>query len=76
MTCISTPLKKALYDNLDKNAELAVQIYNVLLERHTPNWRDIKVRKISLKKAIGSATGLDGDELDKVMSIIIANDEF
>lgn len=75
-SCITTPLKKALYDNLDKNAELAIKIYNVLLERHTPNWRDIKVRKISLTKAIGAATGLDGDDLDKVMNIIIANDEF
>lgn len=73
---INTPLKKALYDNLEKNEPMALRIYETVADRYQPNWRELKVRKLALRKAIGVVTGLDGDILDKVMGIITSNEEF
>ena len=73
---INTPLKKALYDNLEKDVELALTVYHTVANRHTPNWRELAPRAKMLKNAVKSASGLDGEELEKIMSIISANSEF
>ena len=73
---INTPLKKALYDNLDKNAELALTIYDTVANRHQPNWRELPVRIKALKNAVSSASGLAGEALERIMTIITANGEF
>ena len=73
---INTPLKKALYDNLDKNVELALIVYDTVAHRHQPNWRELPVRTKALKNAVRSASGLVGEELEKIMTIVISNSEF
>lgn len=73
---IDTPLKKALYDNLEKNETLALAIYETVENRHQPNWRELKARRKALKTAIFNAVGVDGDKLDSIMNIIASNNEF
>ena len=73
---INTPLKKALYDNLEKVEALALLIYETVEARHQPNWRELKARQKALRTAIRNATGIDGESLDAVMRIISSNNEF
>ena len=73
---IDTPLKKALYDNLEKDTGLVILIYETVKYNHQPNWRELKPREKSLRIKIKGATDIDGEILEKVMRIVKANNEF
>ena len=75
-TDIDTPLKKALFDNLERNSILALVIYETVKNKHYPNWRELPQRKLALMKAISRESGLVGLDLDRVMTIVSANEEF
>lgn len=73
---IDTALKQALYDNLGKNADLAVALYGVIESNAQTGFREQPMRKKKLLKALQRA--LDGSSYDaeEILRIIIANDEF
>ena len=73
---LNTPLKRALYDNLDKNLEMALGVYDVVARNAQDNWRELKPRRLRLTKAVGSYTGFDEAELNALMGIIASNEEF
>lgn len=72
---IDTPGKKALYDNLDKNKDLVLQIYDTIKDNAQANWRTVGTREKLLRKAISKVLPEEYD-LDSIMSIIKANGEF
>lgn len=73
---LDTPLKKALYDNLDKNMELALGVYETVERNAQEDWRELKARRIRLTKAVKNYGSFDDDTLTSLMIIISANDEF
>lgn len=73
---LDTPLKRALYDNLDKDIELALGVYDVVESNAQDNWRELKARRLRLSRAVGHYTGFDDDRLNALMGIIASNEEF
>lgn len=73
---IDTPLKKALYDNLDKDAELALSVYDTVDRNAQEDWRNLKARWIRLQNAVRACGGFSDEQLNKIMGVIKANDEF
>ena len=72
---INTPGKRALYDNLGKDAELAESIYNTVKANAQMNWRTVDARRRLLQKKVKQVLP-EGVDADLVMSIITANAEF
>lgn len=65
-----------LYDNLDKDVELALGVYDVVENNAQDNWRELKARRLRLSRAVGHYTGFDDDRLNALMGIIASNEEF
>lgn len=51
---INTNAKRALYDNLDKNEELALALNEKIMTTKKDSWRDYNIRRKQVKKAIES----------------------
>ena len=73
---INTSGKKALYDNLGKNVELAVMMNDVITANAAHGFRTNEIRKKKLLLAIRKA--LEGTEFnpETILSIVIHNPEF
>lgn len=71
---IDTPCKKALYDNLGKDEHLAGAVYAAAKENAEIGWRDNNLRRKKLKLAITQALP-KGADVDKIMKILISNEE-
>lgn len=72
---IDTAGKKAMYDNLGKDVELVKRIYDTVVDNAQANWRTVDSRLRLLTKKIKRELP-EGIDIDKVMGIIIANNEF
>ena len=73
---INTDGKKALYDNLGKNVELALMLNSVIEANAAHGFRTSEVRKKKLLIAIKNAlTGTSFDP-EKILNIVIHNPEF
>lgn len=72
---IDTAGKKALYDNLGKDVELVKRIYDTVMDNAQANWRTVDSRLRLLTKKVKRELPNNIDS-DKVMGIIIANNEF
>lgn len=76
---ISTLGLKALYDNLEKNEELAIKVHYAVKNSAKDSWRDLsvptKMRKV--RRAVMGALNSDDDEhVSKVMGIILRHKEY
>lgn len=71
---IDTPCKKALYDNLDEEEDLANSVYLAAEENAEIGWRDHNLRKKKLRKAIDKVLP-EGTDSEKIMKILINNEE-
>ena len=70
-----TPALRALFNNLDKNEELALILHGNIME-HKPNgWRGIDTREKTVKKAIYSVLG-DVDETERIFEIVKKQAEY
>ena len=70
-----TPALRALFNNLDKNEELALMLHGNIME-HKPNgWRGIDTREKTVKKAIYSVLG-DVDETERIFEIVKKQAEY
>lgn len=72
---IDTAGKKALYDNLGKDVELVKRIYDTVMDNAQANWRTVDSRLRLLTKKVKRELP-DNIDIDKVMGIVIANNEF
>lgn len=72
---MNTPGKRALYDNVGKDAELAETIYNTVKANAQMNWRTVEARRRLLLKKVKQVLPEDMDP-DFIMSIVTANAEF
>jgi type I restriction enzyme R subunit len=72
---LSTPARRALYDNLDQNEELSMALDSVVQYTKNEGWRDggIKERKVRL-----AVNGIlqDDAKTDAIMKIIKAQSEY
>lgn len=72
--------KKALYDNLEDNEELAKKIYEIALENLEQGFRDSgfagKAKRKKMKNALKALGELSDEQIDTIISIFIANAEF
>lgn len=72
--------KKALYDNLGENEELAQKVYEISLENLEQGFRDsgfagkAKIKKI--RNSLKTLDELSDEQIDSIISIFIANAEF
>lgn len=73
---INTELKQALFDNLNKDTELALKVYTVIEANAQIGFRENPMRKKKLKRAVEAALSGTGHDAEKVMKIVIANNEF
>ena len=73
---INSEGKKALYDNLGRNVDFALKLYNVIDANAAVGFRTSEIRKRKLLIAIQKA--LVGTEFDpeKILNIVIHNPEF
>jgi len=70
-----TPALRALFNNLDKNEELALILHGNIME-HKPNgWRGIDTREKTVKKAIYSILG-NVDETERIFEIVKKQAEY
>ena len=73
---LNTPAKRAIYDNLGKNEELAIEIDRVVRENRQDDWRNnfFKVKKIRL--AIEAMLDEDGAVVDQLIELIKNQNEY
>ena len=72
---LSSPAKRALYDNLDENEMLALALDNVIKTSKLDDWRDGGIRERKLKLAVYDLIK-DDNMTDEIMEIIKAQKEY
>lgn len=75
-SAIDTNGKKALYDNLGEDEQLALRVYDTICEHAEQGFRNSKPRQRSIKMALRSVEDFPQEKVDEILSIIIANEEF
>ncbi|MDD4822848.1 MAG: HsdR family type I site-specific deoxyribonuclease [Bacteroidales bacterium] len=76
---INTPGKQALYDNLDKDVDLALKIHETVITNAKDDWRDnaVPAKKKKLYKAIRNVLpDKDEEKVSEIMNIISAQKEY
>lgn len=72
---IDSPGKRALYNNLGENEELALRVDSAVKESRHDGWRGIEVRERGIKAAIYAVLN-DKDEVERVFAIVKAQKEY
>ena len=71
---INTEGLRALYDNLDKNEELTLQVHNILLTKCPEGFKGNKQKTKSVKKELNKV--LQPERTDEIVKIIINHAEY
>jgi type I restriction enzyme R subunit len=72
---ISTPGRKALFDNLARDEAIAIKVDQVIRENAQSGWRGHRMKERMLRKKLGEA--LEGEEvIDLIIEIIRSHDEY
>ena len=72
---LDTPGKRALYNNLNQNEELAIDIDTAVKENRHDDWRGIKAREQVIKSALFGVLK-DESEVERIFLIIKAQKEY
>lgn len=72
---LNTPGKRALYNNLKLNEELALKIDDVVKTTRPDDWRGVQTRELVIKRALYEVLQ-DVDEVERVFLIIKAQREY
>ena len=72
---ISTPGLRALYNNLDKNRDLALQIDEVVKRTRHDGWKGVHAREQNIKRAIYNVLH-DTNEVERIFPIIKQQTEY
>lgn len=73
---IDTTGKRALYDFFDKNKELALKVFEAIKNNAPNGFRGNPMKRRVVKKALSDASGLTGEQLEKLMELVVQNEEF
>ncbi len=68
-TSINSRARRALYDNLEKNATLAVQVDTAIRNIKKDGWRGMRAKRIEVRNAIKSVLGEDDGLVDAIYRI-------
>ena len=72
---LDTPGKRALYNNLNQNEELAIDIDTAVKEKRQDDWRGIKTREQAIKSALFDVLK-DESEVERIFLIIKAQKDY
>ena len=72
---LNTPGKRALYNNLNDDEELALRIDEAVKSKRPDSWRGVQAREQIIKKALYEIL-LDRDEVERIFVIIKAQKEY
>jgi type I restriction enzyme R subunit len=72
---MDTPGKRALYNNLGKDEELALKIDSAVKNTRPDSWRGVQSKEQVIKAALYGVL-IDEDEVERVFSIIKAQKEY
>ena len=72
---LDTPAKRALYNNMNQNKELALRIDETIKKVRPDGWRGVQAREQVIKAALYGILG-DEAEVDRIFPIIISQSEY
>jgi type I restriction enzyme R subunit len=76
-TAMDTRAKQALYDNLDRNADLAARIDTAVRYTKKDSWRGHRLREREVRNAIHKELGEAGRaRVDEIFELILMQDEY
>ena len=67
---VNSPARRALFDNLDGNEELAVQVDTAIRTVKKDDWRGNAFKRREVRNAIKSALEGDDDLLERIFEIV------
>lgn len=73
---MNSKAKRALYDNLNRDENLAVALDKEILRTKKDEWRGNKIKEREVRNAIKKILGKDGEELDKVFELVKNQSEY
>lgn len=73
---INTGALRALYDNLDKNEDLAIRIDAAVRNTKKEGWRDNPFKRREVRSAINAQLGAGNGLLEKVFELVKARSEY
>jgi type I restriction enzyme R subunit len=73
---LNTPGKRALFNNLSHNEELALKIDDKVKQVRPADWRGTKARENIIKAALFPLLGNDKNEVERIFLIITAQREY
>lgn len=74
-TSLNSPAKRALYDNLNNNEELALTVHQVIVETKKDDWRGHKIKERQVKYAI-QAVLKDEELTGEIFELVKNQDEY
>jgi type I restriction enzyme R subunit len=72
---LNTRGRRALYDNLDKNEQLAIKLHTVIQQTKKDGWRGSKIKEREVRYAIRSILQ-DEDLTNQILDIVKKQDEY
>lgn len=73
---LDTAAKVAFYDNFGEDADFALLVYSTVSKNIQPNFRNNEMRLLKVRRAVEKIMVGKGYNMDDVMKIIIAQEEF
>lgn len=62
--------KRALFDNLNRDEKLAIELDEEIIRTKKDDWRGNKLKEREVRNAIKKLLGKDGEELDRVFELV------
>ena len=73
---LNTPAKKALFDNLNQDENLALELDKIIKLNKKDNWRGNKIKERELKKAINAKLASTGHDLEAILELVKNQNEY
>lgn len=67
---LNSKAKRALFDNLNRDEKLAIELDEEITRTKKDDWRGNKLKEREVRNAIKKVLGKDGEELDKVFELV------
>lgn len=72
---LDTPGKRALWNNLSRDADYAVRLHDIVLQRRPDDWRGVQAREQIIKQALYEVLNSE-EEVERIFPIIKAQREY
>lgn len=67
---LNSKAKRALFDNLNRNEKLVMELDAEIIRTKKDEWRGNKIKEREVRNAIKKVLGKDGEELDRVFELV------